>query len=76
MLVVVSCLYAVYMAEVRRSCLSARAYVSLTTSAASMPRLKLLVTGLSPRKPGFNTTPIHVDKVALRQAFLRALSFR
>jgi hypothetical protein len=51
--------------------------VYLTTQALSW--LKLLVTGLSPRRPGFALRPDHVgfvvDKVAMGQVSLRVLRF-
>jgi hypothetical protein len=45
----------------------------------AVPWLRSLVTGLSPRRPGFAPRSIHVgfvvDKVALGQVFLRVLRF-
>jgi hypothetical protein len=45
----------------------------------AMPRLRSLVAGLSPRRPGFAPGSIHVgfvvDKVALGQVFLWVLRF-
>jgi hypothetical protein len=45
----------------------------------AVPWLRRLVTGLSPRRPGFDPGSVHVgfvvDKVALGQAFLRVLRF-
>jgi hypothetical protein len=45
----------------------------------AVPWLRRLVTGLSPRRPGFDPGSVHVgfvvDKVALGQAFPRVLRF-
>jgi hypothetical protein len=45
----------------------------------AVPWLRSLVTGLSPRRPGFAPGSIHVgfvvDKVTLEQVFLRVLRF-
>jgi hypothetical protein len=44
-----------------------------------VPRFRLLVTGLSPRRPRFVSGAVHVgfvvDKVALGQVYLRVLLF-
>jgi hypothetical protein len=49
------------------------------TAQLSVPRLRSLVAGLSPRRSGFAPGSIHVgfvvDKVALGQVFLRVLRF-
>jgi hypothetical protein len=53
--------------------------VKLTGLRRVVPWLRSLVAGLSPRRPGFAPGSIHVgcvvDKVALRQVFLRVLRF-
>jgi hypothetical protein len=45
----------------------------------AVPWLRQLVTGLSPRRPGFNPGSVHVgfvvDKVALGQGFPQVLQF-
>jgi hypothetical protein len=45
----------------------------------AVPRLRRLVAGLSPRRPGFDPGSVHVrfvvDKVALGQGFLRVVGF-
>jgi hypothetical protein len=45
----------------------------------AVPWLRLLVAGLSPRRPGFNPGSVHVgfvvDKVAQGQVFPRVLRF-
>jgi hypothetical protein len=70
--VLLSSLLAVHMGKAPRPRLPAPVDVPLTTNAASVPRHRLSVAGLSPRKHEFNTTPLHeVDKMALWQRFLR-----
>jgi hypothetical protein len=52
---------------------------SSTVQPLAVPWIRWLVAGLSPRRPGFAPRSINVgfvvDKVALRQVFLRVLRF-
>jgi hypothetical protein len=52
-------------------------HIRRITSLINVPCLKRLVTGLSPRRPGFAAGSIHVgfvvDKVKLGQVYLRVL---
>jgi hypothetical protein len=45
----------------------------------TVSRLRLLVTGFSPQKIGFNPRPVHgifvMDKVSVRHVFLPSVSF-
>jgi hypothetical protein len=50
-----------------------------STSGRAVPWLRQLVTGLSPRRPGFDVGLVHVgfvvDNVALGQVLLQVLRF-
>jgi hypothetical protein len=53
--------------------------VTFSEEGSTVPWVRWLVAGLSPRRPGFAPGSVHVgfvvDKVALGQVFLRVLPF-